>query len=185
LNILLAVVLLAIYVLYLVFMLRTHKEAFAGAGHGEEGHAGHTQWSIPRAVGTLVGASVLAAWMSEVLVGAAEGAGEMMGMSQTFIGMIVVAIVGGSAESLSAIAAGAKNKLDLSLGIVYGAASRSLFVAPVLVLVVVSSPRSRSISPSAGPSWWCCSSRCSSADPWPMTARATGSKASSSWRCIR
>jgi Ca2+:H+ antiporter len=134
LNILLAVILLAIYVLYLVFMLRTHKEAFAGAGHDAEGHEG--QWSVARAVGTLVGASVLAAWMSEVLVGAAEGAGEAMGMSQTFIGMIVVAIVGGSAESLSAIAAGVKNKLDLSMGIVYGSCIQiALFVAPVLVLV--------------------------------------------------
>jgi len=86
--------------------------------------------------GTLIGASVLAAWMSEILVGAAEGTGEALGMSQTFIGMIIVAIVGGAAESLSAIAAGARNKLDLTMGVVYGSCIQiALFVAPVLVLL--------------------------------------------------
>jgi Ca2+/H+ antiporter len=68
-------VLLIAYALYLVFMLKTHPGAFAAKGghHGEEAEGAH--WSVPRAVGTLVGASVLAAWMSEILVGAAEGTG--------------------------------------------------------------------------------------------------------------
>jgi len=84
----------------------------------------------------LIGASVLAAWMSEILVGAAEGTGEALGMSQTFIGMIIVAVVGGAAESLSAVAAGRKNKLDLTMGVVYGSCIQiALFVAPVLVLL--------------------------------------------------
>ena len=161
LNAWLAVLLLAIYVLYLVFMLRTHRDDFAAQADEteevtEHGHA----WSIGRALGTLVGASVLAAWMSEILVGAAEGAGEAMGMSQTFIGMIVVAVVGGAAESLSAIAAAGKNKLDLTMGIVYGSCIQiALFVAPVLVLASRVIAPSRCTSPSAGPRWACCSSR--------------------------
>jgi len=136
LNVRLALMLMAVYALYLYFMLGTHRDEFAGESEGGQGHGEGPAWSMPRALGTLVGASVLAAWMSEILVGAAEGTGEELGMSQTFIGMIIVAVVGGAAESLSAIAAGAKNKLDLTMGVVYGSCIQiALFVAPVLVLL--------------------------------------------------
>ena len=136
LNVRLALMLMAVYALYLYFMLGTHRDEFAGESEGGHGHGEGPAWSMPRALGTLVGASVLAAWMSEILVGAAEGTGEELGMSQTFIGMIIVAMVGGAAESLSAIAAGAKNKLDLTMGVVYGSCIQiALFVAPVLVLL--------------------------------------------------
>jgi len=135
-NVRLALMLMAVYALYLYFMLGTHREEFAGETETGHGHGEGPRWSMPRALGTLVGASVLAAWMSEILVGAAEGTGEQLGMSQTFIGLIIVAAVGGAAESLSAIAAGAKNKLDLTMGVVYGSCIQiALFVAPVLVLV--------------------------------------------------
>jgi Ca2+:H+ antiporter len=135
-NVRLALMLMVVYALYLYFMLGTHRDEFAGEAEGGHGHGEATAWSMPRALGTLVGASVLAAWMSEILVGAAEGTGEELGMSQTFIGMIIVAVVGGAAESLSAIAAGTKNKLDLTMGVVYGSCIQiALFVAPVLVLV--------------------------------------------------
>jgi Ca2+:H+ antiporter len=131
----LAIVFLAAYCLYLVFMLKTHPEEFASAGHGAAGEGGPT-WSVARAAGSLVAASVLAAWMSEILVGAAEGTGKALGMSQTFIGLVFVAIVGGAAESGSAIAMGLKNKVDLSMGIAFGSSIQiCLFVAPVLVLV--------------------------------------------------
>ena len=135
-NTRLAVMLILVYGLYLVFMLGTHRHQFASEAKADHGHEGTPEWGLPRALGTLIGASVLAAWMSEILVGAAEGTGEQLGMSQTFIGIIVVAIVGGAAESLSAIAAGAKNQLDLTMGVVYGSCIQiALFVAPVLVLV--------------------------------------------------
>jgi Ca2+:H+ antiporter len=135
-NARLAVLLIAVYALYLFFMLGTHREEFAGEGDTGHGHEGGPGWSMPRSVGMLIGASVLAAWMSEILVGAAEGTGEALGMSQTFIGMIIVAVVGGAAESLSAVAAGRRNKLDLTMGVVYGSCIQiALFVAPVLVLL--------------------------------------------------
>ena len=70
LNVGLAVVLLLIYLLYLVFMLKTHPEFFASAGGTEHHHSDSVPWRVPRAVGSLVAASVLAAWMSEILVGA-------------------------------------------------------------------------------------------------------------------
>jgi len=136
LNLGMVVVLLIAYGLYLVFMLKTHAEFFAGANSEEEHQSHGEHWGLPRAIGSLVGASVLAAWMSEILVGAAEGTGKAMGMSQTFIGIVFLAIVGGAAESGSAIATARKNKMDLSMGIALGSCIQiALFVAPVLVLL--------------------------------------------------
>jgi len=135
LNLGVAVVLLLAYGLYLVFALKTHPGAFASVDTESEAHEHGKQWSAARAVGGLLGASVLAAWMSEILVGAAEGTGKSLGMSQTFIGIVFLAIVGGAAESGSAIAMARKNKMDLSLGIALGSSIQiALFVAPMLVL---------------------------------------------------
>jgi Ca2+:H+ antiporter len=136
LNVGIAVVLLLAYGLYLLFSLKTHPGAFASVDTGGEAHHEGKQWSMARAVGSLIGASVLAAWMSEILVGAAEGTGKSLGMTQTFIGIVFLAIVGGAAESGSAIAMARKNKVDLSVGIALGSSIQiALFVAPVLVLV--------------------------------------------------
>lgn len=135
LNIGLAVVLLIAYALYLVFMLKTHPEEFKGEPGAEEAHD-ESRWSVKRAVGGLVAASLLAAWMSEILVGAAEETGTALGMSQVFIGIVFLAIVGGAAESGSAIAMARRNKMDLAVGIALGSCIQiALFVAPVLVLV--------------------------------------------------
>jgi Ca2+:H+ antiporter len=134
LNINLAVVLLIGYVLYLFFMIKTHPDFFKSEGEGHEEH--EDRWSITRALVTLVVASVLAAFMSEILVGAAEETGEVLGMSSVFIGVIFLAIVGGAAESISAVTMAAKNKMDLSIGIALGSSIQiALFVAPVLVLM--------------------------------------------------
>ena len=73
--------------------------------------------------------------MSEILVGAAEGTGKALGMSEVFIGIVFLAIVGGAAESGSAIAMARKNKVDLTVGIAMGSSIQiALFVAPALVL---------------------------------------------------
>ena len=136
LNIGIAVVLLVAYGLYLLFSLKTHPGAFASVESGDDAHHEGKQWSMGRAIGSLIGASVLAAWMSEILVGAAEGTGKSLGMTQTFIGIVFLAIVGGAAESGSAIAMGRKNKMDLSVGIALGSSIQiALFVAPALVLL--------------------------------------------------
>jgi Ca2+:H+ antiporter len=127
------VVLLVLYVLYLVFMLRTHPDFFSVVKGKEEEHG--PSWSKARAGVTLVAASVGAAWMSEVLVGAAEETGQELGMSATFIGIILLAILGGAAESGAAIAMARKDKMDLSVGIAMGSSIQiALFVTPVLVL---------------------------------------------------
>lgn len=134
LNIGIAVMLLIAYALYILFSLKTHTASFASVDTGHEAHH-EEQWSVARAVITLLAASVLAAWMSEILVGAAEETGKALGMSQLFIGIVFVAIVGGAAESGSAIAMARKNKMDLSVGIASGSCIQiALFVAPILVL---------------------------------------------------
>ena len=134
-----ALVLLAAYVLYLVFLLKTHPDFFKSVGAKKGNKEEHEQdgppWGLGRTIGTLVGASLLAAWMSEILVGAAEGTGKALGMSEVFIGIVFLAMVGGAAESGSAIAMAQKNKPDLTVGIVMGSSIQiALFVAPVLVL---------------------------------------------------
>lgn len=134
LNIVLSIVLLLAYVLYLVFMLKTHKEFFKSEGGQENEHHGK-RWSLQRALTSLVVASVMAAFMSEMLVGAAEETGKVLGMSSVFIGVIFLAVVGGAAESISAITMASKNKMDLSIGIALGSSIQiALFIAPVLVL---------------------------------------------------
>ena len=135
LNIGLAVVLLLGYALYLFFMIKTHPEFFKSSKDEVEAHH-EDRWSKGRSIILLVIASVAAAFMSEILVGAAEGTGEALGMSATFIGIVFLAIVGGAAESFSAIAMAQKNKMDLSVGILLGSCIQiTLFVAPVLVLL--------------------------------------------------
>jgi Ca2+:H+ antiporter len=135
LNINLAIVLLIGYVLYLFFMIKTHPDFFKSEGHNHsEEHEG--RWSLSKALVFLVIASVMAAVMSEVLVGAAEETGKVLGMSSAFIGVIFLAVVGGAAESISAVSMAAKNKMDLSLGIALGSSIQiALFIAPLLVLM--------------------------------------------------
>jgi Ca2+:H+ antiporter len=135
LNVGLAVLLLALYVLYLVFMLRTHPDAFASAaGPGETHEEEEAHWSLGRATATLVAASLAAAFMSEILVGSAEGTGEALGLSAPFIGIVLLATVGGAAEGASAISMALRNRLDLTLGIVFGSCIQiALFIAPLLV----------------------------------------------------
>jgi len=136
LNIGIAILLLLAYGLYILFSLKTHSSSFASLDTEEGGGHHGPQWSVSRAVITLLAASVLAAVMSEILVGAAEETGKALGMSQVFIGIVFVAIVGGAAESGSAIAMARKNKMDLSVGIALGSCIQiALFVAPILVLV--------------------------------------------------
>jgi Ca2+:H+ antiporter len=133
----LAVLLLATYVLGLLYSLKTHKDLFASAsagagGHGEDEHL----WPVKAAVVMLAVITVLVALVSEIFVESVQYAAIALGMTPAFVGFIVVAIVGAAAEMTSAFAAARKNRLDLSVGIALGSSSQiALFVAPVLVLL--------------------------------------------------
>jgi len=129
----LAVLLIIGYGLGLLFTLKTHRAEFAGAEHGEEGEA---PWPIGPALATLGGVTVLVALVSEIFVESVQQAAEAFGMTQAFVGFIVVALVGGAAEMAAAFSGARKNRLDLSVGIALGSAAQiALFVAPVLVLL--------------------------------------------------
>ena len=129
----LSLLLIAAYGLSMLFSLKTHRELFASA---ESGEAGEEPWPLGLALATLAGVTVLVALVSEVFVESVQKAAESFGMSQAFVGFIVVALVGGAAEMASAFSGARKNRLDLSVGIALGSASQiALFVAPVLVLL--------------------------------------------------
>lgn len=136
LSVSISIVLLVMYGLFLLFSLRTHAALFAGTAHeGEEEHGHATQWSLGRAVAVLAGATVGIAWLSEILVGAIEPSAHDLGLSNIFIGVFVIAILGNAAEHATAVTAALKNRMDLSLSIAIGSSVQiALFVAPVLVL---------------------------------------------------
>jgi Ca2+:H+ antiporter len=131
LSVALSVLLLLAYGLGLFFSLKTHRELFAGTGEEAE-----SAWPIGLAVGTLAGVTLLVALVSEVFVGSVQAAAIAFGMTPAFVGFIVVALVGASAEMAAAFSAAHKNHLDLSVSIALGSAAQiALFVAPVLVLL--------------------------------------------------
>ncbi|HEX8464884.1 MAG TPA: calcium/proton exchanger, partial [Abditibacterium sp.] len=107
----------------------------AAAGHAGE-HAGEHEahWSMGKSIGVLFVATAFVALMSEFLVGSVELARQSLGLTEVFVGVIVVAIIGNAAEHSSAIFAAMKNKMDLSIGIAIGSSVQiALFVAPVLI----------------------------------------------------
>jgi Ca2+:H+ antiporter len=130
-----AVVLAVVYVLSLVFSLKTHQHLFAGK-EAEPGNAdAHgPEWNRTAAITVLLAATAGVAWMSELLVGSIEHAAGSLGMNQVFVGVIVLAIIGNAAEHSTAVLVAAKNKMDLSFQIAVGSGLQiALFVAPVLV----------------------------------------------------
>jgi Ca2+:H+ antiporter len=130
-----AVVLLVTYAASLLFTLHTHKQLFISAAPEPQEGGRAAPWSVGRSLGVLAGATALVAWVSEMLVGSVEHAAHTLGMSNVFIGVVVVAIIGNAAEHSTAVLAALKDRMDLAIGIAVGSSAQiALFVAPVLVL---------------------------------------------------
>ena len=128
-------VLLGVYAANLLFSLGTHRALFTGAHSAEEAEHG-PRWSAGRALAVLGGATVAIAWISEILVGALEPAGHALGLSDVFVGVFVVAILGNAAEHATAVTAALKNRMELSLSIAIGSSVQvALLVGPFLVLL--------------------------------------------------
>jgi Ca2+:H+ antiporter len=126
-------VLLLSYAGGLFFSLRTHRDLFNPHSPDEENARA---WPVSRSVGALALAGAGVALMSEILVGSIEHAAKAVGLSQFFIGAVVVAIVGNAAEHWVAVTVAIKNKMDLAVNIAVGSSAQvALFVAPVLVLL--------------------------------------------------
>ena len=129
-----AVLLLGSYVAQLIFSLRTHKHLYTEEGDEIEMHG--QVWSIRHSIIVLVLATVLVAFMSEALVSGVEFLTHELGLTELFVGVILVAIIGNAAEHLTAVIVAMKNKMDLAVGIATGSTLQvALFVAPVLVLL--------------------------------------------------
>ena len=127
-----ACVLIATYVAGLFFSLRTHADIFNPPYEEDDDTWG---WSPRRSVAMLAIAGVAVGVMSEVLVGSISEASESVGLSEFFIGVIVVAIVGNAAEHWVAVLVARKDKMDLAVNISIGSSAQiALFAAPVLVL---------------------------------------------------
>jgi Ca2+:H+ antiporter len=128
-----AFVLIASYVAGLIFSLRTHRDLFNPVADAED-HVGEP-WSVRKSVIALALAGVAVGGMSEILVGSISEAAHTIGLSEFFVGAIVVAIVGNAAEHWVAVLVAVKNKMDLAVNIAIGSSAQiALFVAPVLVL---------------------------------------------------
>ncbi len=128
-----AFVLIASYLAGLLFSLRTHHAIFNPPYEEDEDTWG---WSARRSVIMLAVAGVAVGVMSEILVGSISEASESIGLTQFFIGAIIVAIVGNAAEHWVAVLVARKDKMDLAVNIAIGSSAQiALFVTPVLVLV--------------------------------------------------
>lgn len=128
-----AIVLFLIYGLSLTFSLKTHRHLFAGDEHDAH-DIGEEPWSYRLSLIVLTSVAILVGVMSEMLVGAIEPAAHRLGLTQVFVGVILVALVGNAAEHSTAVLMALKNKMDLALGIAVGSSMQiALLVAPLLV----------------------------------------------------
>jgi Ca2+:H+ antiporter len=129
-----AIVLLVSYGAGLWFSLKTHRAVFNPYGQEQEDES--HRWDVPRAATFLALSAVAVGVMSEILVGSISEASEDIGLSQFFVGVFVVAIVGNAAEHWVAVLVAAKDKMDLAVNIALGSSAQiALFVAPILVLL--------------------------------------------------
>ena len=127
-----AIILLAIYGLFLLFQLKTHSHLFATDNvHHEE-----PQMDQKDAIILLVLATILVSWMAEVLVHSVESAAEQYHLPYIFIGVILLPLFGNAAEHFTAVSVAAKNKMDLSFAISIGSSTQiAVFVAPLMIMI--------------------------------------------------
>ncbi len=126
-----AAVMILIYALSVVF-------SFQWSGEPELSHEVHAAagWSVRKAVAVLLVATFFIAWLSEILVGAVEHTVQAMGLSEFFVGIIIVPLIGNVAEHLVAVQAALKNRMELSMSVSLGSSLQvALFVAPALVFI--------------------------------------------------
>jgi Ca2+:H+ antiporter len=131
-----AIILLLLYIMYLFFQLKTHSDLF-DAESQEEGTSQEAEILGPWASGVaLVVVTLLVAICAEFLVGSIDSIVESAHISKTFIGLILIPIVGNAAEHVTAVVVAYKNKMDLAIGVAIGSSLQiALFVTPFLVVL--------------------------------------------------
>lgn len=134
-----AAILVLVYLLSLIFSLKTHSYLYdvgvadleAESGSGEAHQPNLWRW-----LGVLVVATIAVAFESEIFVGAVEEATAGLGLSPLFTGVILLPLVGGAAEYVTAVRVAVKNNMDLSVSVAMGSSLLvALLVAPILILV--------------------------------------------------
>ena len=127
------------YGLSLLYSMGTHKAVFGESGEvsAESHSAGHGgRWSLGRSIAVLLGSAAAVGWLSEILVGSTEEAIKHIGLSEVFVGLIVVPIIGNAAEHSSAVMMAMRNRMDIAVSIAVGSSAQvALLIAPVLVFV--------------------------------------------------
>jgi Ca2+:H+ antiporter len=127
-----AIVLLVTYAGGLWFSLISHRDLF----NPPEDESEVEPWSVRRSVMVLALAGIAVGVMSEILVGSISETAESLGLTEFFIGVVIVAVVGNAAEHWVAVYVAAKDKMDLAINIAVGSAGQvALFVGPLLVVV--------------------------------------------------
>lgn len=125
------------YILSLVYSMGTHKAVF-NEGSDVSTHESPPTWSMNKAILVLVAAAGTIGVLSEFLVSSTEDAVKELGLSEMFVGLILIPIIGNAAEHSSAVMMAMKNRMDLAVSIAVGSAIQvALLVAPLLVLLGV------------------------------------------------
>ena len=133
LSLVVASVMFILYILSLIFSFFTHKDLYATTTE-EEGH--ESKWSLKKSIAILIIATVIIAIESEFLVGGIEDITSKLGLSEFFVGIILIPIIGNAAEHSTAITMALKNKMDVAIEIALGSSLQIiLFVAPVLIFL--------------------------------------------------
>ena len=127
-----AVILLALYGLFLYFQFKSHVDLFATETHHHE----QPEMSQRDAIILLVVATILVSWMAEILVHSVEYAADDMGLPHLFIGVILLPLFGNAAEHFTAVTVAGKDKMDLSFAISMGSSTQiAVFVAPMMIII--------------------------------------------------
>ncbi|KAF6147064.1 hypothetical protein GIB67_036783 [Kingdonia uniflora] len=135
-----SIIMLIAYIAYLFFQLKTHRQLFeseeADDDNDDEAREEEVVISFWSGFSWLAGMTAVIALLSEYVVGTIEDASNSLGLSVSFISIILLPIVGNAAEHAGAIIFAFKNKLDISLGVAMGSATQiSMFVVPLTVIV--------------------------------------------------
>ncbi|KAL7269976.1 Vacuolar calcium ion transporter [Rhizina undulata] len=129
-----SLVLLVLYVMYLYFQLKSHSDLFITARSDEEDE--EPELNVTMASAVLVVVTVTVAVCAEYLVGSIDSIVATSGISKTFIGFILLPIVGNAAEHVTAVVVAMKDKMDLAIGVAIGSSMQiALFVTPLLVIL--------------------------------------------------
>ncbi|MEO5930641.1 MAG: calcium/proton exchanger [Candidatus Kapaibacterium sp.] len=130
-----AIVLILVYIGNLIYTLITHSNVFGGSDEASEGEA-HAAWSIKKSLTVLVLATAAVAFEAEMVSSALEKTASTLHLTEFFLGLIVLPLVGNAAEYFSAIYFARKDKMDLVMSIAVGASIQvALLTAPLLVLI--------------------------------------------------